>query len=125
MEDCYFRLKVFRQNHFGKLDENGWHFTQRVLQINFGRERRAIWNTNNKRKQDSAPGDTSKTYREYLQLMARNATLTILKRPLQSPNLNSTEVLWDQLNREVRQFVPTFANAGIQGGSNCKQAAET
>lgn len=61
-------------------------------------------------QQDNDPKHTSKLCQNYLNQLERQGKLKVMVWPAQSPDLNPIELLWDQLDRQVRQQNPTSIN---------------
>ena len=61
-------------------------------------------------QQDNDPKHTSKLCTDYLCHLEEEKTIKIMEWPPQNPDLNPIELLWEELDRVVRQSPPTSAN---------------
>lgn len=59
---------------------------------------------------DNDPKHTSLLCKNYLTEAENEGTLTVMKWPPQSPDLNPIELLWDELDRRIRAECPTSKN---------------
>ena len=58
-------------------------------------------------QQDNDPKHTSLLCRRYLQSKEEQGVLKILEWPSQSPDLNPIELLWEDMDREIKKLKPT------------------
>ena len=58
-------------------------------------------------QQDNDPKHTSKSCTNYLQKKEDAQVITKMEWPAQSPDISPIELLWDELDREVRKQMPT------------------
>lgn len=58
-------------------------------------------------QQDNDPKHTSNHCMNYLKNKEEDGTLQILEWPPQSPDINPIELLWDEVDRQVRKVAPT------------------
>ncbi|MDF4419859.1 transposase, partial [Vibrio parahaemolyticus] len=60
-------------------------------------------------QQDNDPKHTSKLCQRYLAKKEEEGTLRMMTWPAQSPDLNPIELVWDELDRKVKNKQPTSA----------------
>ncbi|KAK9498945.1 hypothetical protein O3M35_003479 [Rhynocoris fuscipes] len=58
-------------------------------------------------QQDYDPKHSSKLCKEYLQEKENEGILKIIQWPVQPPDLNHIELLWEELDKKVRDVAPT------------------
>jgi len=61
-------------------------------------------------QQDNDPKHSSKLCRAYLESLENEKVCKTMLWPPQSPDLSPIELLWDEMDRKVRQMLPTSAN---------------
>ena len=61
-------------------------------------------------QQDNDPKHTSKLCKSYLEKKQSAGVLSIMEWPAQSPDLNPIELLWEELDCDVRKKCPTSVN---------------
>ena len=59
---------------------------------------------------DNDPKHTARVCKNYLQHLEQSDESKIMHWPPQSPDLNQIEMIWDELNRKIREVCPKSQN---------------